>query len=270
MHPALLTPDLLAPGDGKSARLDPAQFTWSRIRSCEDPLFENAYAALRAEFGATHEMETREVLASRFTAGRGTRYEIIVALSGGIIAAVRDLSAIWFEGEVVMHLSHLLVAPRWRRSGLAGWMRAVPVLTGRAMAASRGHPDAPVTLAGEMEYDDGSDPMRRVRLAAYEHAGFKKIDPRAVQYFQPDFRAPAEIDAAGGALPLSFQLIIRRVGREDESTITGAGVRRLVRALHAMYALHFRPKDMEHPALSLERFPEDSAGIALVPPTASA
>ena len=268
MDSALMTPDLLAPGDGKSVRLDPAQLTWSRIRSCDDPLFERAYTALWTEFGAGHEMEAREVLAGRLMADRSIRYEIIVALSGGTIAAIRDLSAIWFEGEVVVHLSHLLVAPEWRRSGLAGWMRAVAALAGRAMAAAHGHPEAAVTLAGEMEYDDGNDSRRRVRLTAYEHAGFKKIDPRAVHYFQPDFRAPAEIDATGGARPLPFQLIVRRVGREAESTITGAGVRRLVRALYSIYALQFRPQDMAHRSLSLDHYPNDDAEIALIPPTA--
>ena len=52
MDPALLTPDLLAPGDRKSLALDPGQFTWTRIRSISESLFESAYSALWAEFGA--------------------------------------------------------------------------------------------------------------------------------------------------------------------------------------------------------------------------
>lgn len=268
MDPALLTPDLLAPDDGKSEGLDPAQFAWSRIRSCEHSLFEKAYAALWAEFGATHEMEPREVIAGRFAAGDRFRYEMIVARSGDSIAAIRDLTAIWSEGEVVVHLSHLFVAPEWRRTGLAGWMRAVPGISARALASGHGHPDAAVTLVGEMEYDDGCDPRPSVRLTAYERAGFQKIDPRAVHYFQPDFRAPSVIDAAGGARPLPFQLIIRRVGHETESTITGAEVRRLVRALYAMYGAQFRPQDMAHPSLDLATYPDVRTVIALIPPTA--
>ena len=162
MDPALLTPDLLAPGDQNSAFLDPAQFAWSRIRSCDDPLFEKAYAALWAEFGEAHEMETREVLAGRFAAGGDLCSEMVVAQSAGAIAAVRDQTAIWFEGEAIVHLSHLLVAPEWRRSGLAGWMRAVSILTARAIASAHGKTDAPITLVCEMEYDDGSDPRRAV------------------------------------------------------------------------------------------------------------
>lgn len=270
MDPSRLTPDLLAPGDGKSAALDPAQFTWVRIRATDDPLFEPAYAALWAEFGSSGEMETREVLAGRFRPNPTMLYEMVLARSGNAIAAIRDQTAIWFEGEVFVHLSHLLVSPEWRRSGLAGWMRCVAILTAREVAARHARPDAGITLVGEMEYDDGTDARRRVRLTAYERAGFLKIDPGSVRYFQPDFRAPSVIDATGGAVPLPFQLIIRQVGRETERTITGAKVRRLVRALHAMYGAQFRAKDMAHPRLSLANFPADDAAIALVPPTGGA
>ena len=270
MKPSLLKPDLLAPGDQKSAALDPAQFMWTCIRSVTDPLFESAYTALWAEFGAAHEMETREVLAGRFAHNSAMRYEMVVAQRDAVIAAIRDQTAIWFEGEVVVHLSHLLVAPEWRRSGLAGWMRTVSILTARDVAVAHGHPDAAITLVGEMEYDDGSDPRRTVRLTAYERAGFLKIDPAAVRYVQPDFRAPADIDASGGARPLPFQLIIRQIGRESEKIISGAKVRRLVRALYALYGAQFRTQDMAHPALSLAAYPDEDATVALVAPTSVA
>lgn len=270
MNVSSLTPDLLSPGDQKAASLDPARFIWNRIRSASDPLFERAYTALWAEFGAAHELETRDVIAARFAADPTMCYEMILARAGDSIAAVRDQSVLWFEGEVIVHLSHLLVAPEWRRSGLAGWMRAVALLSARAVAFAHGAPGAPVTLIGEMEYDDGSDPRRAVRLTAYERAGFLKIDPRAVRYFQPDFRPPAVIDASGSARPLPFQLIIRRVGREAQQTIRGAEVRRLVRALYAMYGAQFRAQDMAHPALSLDKYPADDTEVALVAPTAVA
>ena len=270
MKASLLTPDLLAPGDQKSASLDPARFAWTRIRSIADPLFENAYAALWAEFGAKHEMETREIIVARFKQSHAMRYEMVLAQKSGAIAAIRDQTAIWFEGEVVVHLSHLLVAPEWRRSGLAGWMRAVSILTARDVASEHARLDAAITLVGEMEYDDGSDSRRAVRLAAYERAGFLKIDPAVVHYFQPDFRASSEIDASGGPRPLPFQLIVRQVGREAERTISGAKVRHTVRALYAMYGAQFRPQDMAHPSLSLAQFPADNTEVALIAPSAVA
>lgn len=260
-----LRADMLAPGDGKSAALDPALFDWTRICAREDGDFERAYAALWGEFGEAGEMESREVIAGRFAMGAAMRYELVMVSRDGALAAVRDHTAIWAEGEVVVHLSHVLVAPEWRRSGLAGWLRAVPIVAARAVAAAHGAADEAVTLVGEMEHDDGSDTKRAVRLAAYERAGYRKLD---VRYFQPDFRAPAEMDATGGARPLPFQLIVRRVGREGECAMPGRDVRRIVSALYAMYGAQFRPQDMAHPALSMAALPGDGEMVALLPPTA--
>lgn len=268
MDLALLTPDLLAPGDGKSAGLSPSEFSWSQIRSAEDPLFEMAYTTLWQEFGAAHEMETREVIAARLRGAHGLRYEILLVRADGALVAVRDHTAIASDGGFIVHLSHLFIAPSWRRSGIAGWMRAAPILTARELACSMGISPGDITLAGEMEFDDGNDPRKALRLLAYERAGYRKIDPRAVPYHQPDFRTPAAIDAGGGPRPLPFQLIIRRVGHEAECSITGAEVRRIVRALYRLYRSQFRPQDMVHPALNLEKYPADDADVALVPPTA--
>jgi hypothetical protein len=264
-----LTPDLLAPGDGKSAQLDPAQFTWTQIRGIADAKFSTAYNALWKEFGAAHEMETRETLAGRFALGGDTRYEMVLAQEGDTFAAVRDHTAVWMDGEVIVHLSHALVAEPWRRSGLAGWIRAVPILLAREVAAAHGQLNAPITLVGEMEYDDGTDPKRGVRLAAYERAGYRKVDPKVVLYHQPDFRESAEIDASGGPHPLPFQLIARQIGRESERAAPAGRVLRWVRALYALYGAQFRAQDMRHPKLSLDHYPEDAVEIALLPPTQS-
>ncbi len=253
----------LAPGDAKSAALDLASFEVHRIRSIDDPWFESAYAPLWKEFGAKDEMERRETLAARFQLVPRMLYEMVLVRQAGTFAAVRDHTAISADEETVVHLSHLLVAPDQRRSGLAGWMRAFPVALAREW-----RPAAPVTLAAEMEYDDGSDPNRAIRLRAYEKAGFLKIDPTRVAYHQPDFRAPEVIDAEGGPRPVPFQLLLRRVGREGEGTITGGELRRIVRALYTMYGAQFRPQDMAHPALDLASLPAENADVALLPPTA--
>jgi hypothetical protein len=260
-----LTPELLAPGDAKSASLDPAEFDWGVVRSAEDPLFSMAYETLWAEFGAAHELESREVLAGRFALGPAMRYEMVVVRKDGAVAAVRDHTAIWQDGEVIVHLSHNLVLPEWRRSGLAGWLRAAPLLAAHEVAAALGEAGAPITLVAEMEFDDGTDPRRGIRLAAYERAGFLKIDPVVVHYFQPDFRWATEIDATG-AKPLPFQLLVRQIVRDDR-TITGARVRRIVQALYALYGAQFRAEDMRHPALRLEAYPADEVEIALLRPT---
>jgi GNAT superfamily N-acetyltransferase len=253
----------LAPGDAKSAALDLAAFEVRRIRAFDDPCFEAAYAPLWEEFGAKNEMERRETLAARFRLAPAMIYEMVLVRKDGVFAGVRDHTVIPTEGTAVVHLSHNLVAPDFRRAGLAGWMRAFPVAAARELC-----PGAPITLLAEMEYNDGSDAERAIRLRAYEKAGFLKVDPARVHYHQPDFRAPAQIDTSGGPRPMPFQLLIRRVGREDERVLSGAELRRLVRALYAMYGAQFRPQDMAHPALELPAYPPNDARLDLLPPTA--
>ncbi len=264
--PLAFLPSDLAPGDSKSAGLDVSAFEFHRIRGIDDPLFEIAHAALWAEFGAKNEMERRETLALRFGLAPRILYEMILVRSAGEFIAARDHTAIVSRdgSQAVVHLSHNLVAPAARRTGLAGWMRAFPIQTARECLGGK---SAPITLAAEMEYDDGTEPLRAIRLRAYEKAGFVKIDPLLVDYHQPDFRAPAEIDATGGARPVRFQLVIRRVAREHETTIRGAEIRALVQSLLDIYGPQFRPQDMAHPLLDPARLPPPGAVVALLPPT---
>ena len=258
----------LAAGDAKSAGVDLAPFQIDRIRSVDDPLFAIGYAALWAEFGAKDEMELRETLDQRFRLAPRILSEMILLRRAGEFVAVRDHTAIVAGGGVVVHLSHNLIAPNARRTGLAGWLRAWPIQTARECLATNGAADdAPVTLIAEMEYETADDAAREIRLRAYERGGFRKIDPAVVRYFQPDFRAFEEIDATGGARPLAFRLVVRRVGREGEETISGREVRGLVRALYAIFAPPFRAADLAHPLLALDRLPPDDAVIALLQPT---
>jgi hypothetical protein len=260
----LPTPADLAPGDSKSASLDLGSFEVHQIRSCDDPHFEAAYKALWAEFGARNEMERRETLAARFALTPAMIYEMTLVQKEGRFAAVRDHTAIPVEeSDVIVHLSHNLVSADFRRSGLAGWMRALPVVTAREAL-----PGARITLVAEMEYDDGSDPARSIRLAAYGKSGFAKVDPERVHYHQPDFRAPEVIDATGGAQPVPFQLVLRRVGREHETEISGAELRRVVQALYRMYGAQFRSLDTAHELLDLGKYPPSDEMVRLLPPSA--
>lgn len=240
----------LAPGDQRSARLDFSAMRVDEIRSPDDPLFETAYGTLAGQFGVGDALELPEVLARRmtWTPELGMRYALfLVRDAAGKIAAVRDHTVILSAdgAACTVHLSHLLVAPAWRRSGLAGWMRALPLVTARPFAK-------PVTLVAEM---DGE-----VAEEAYARAGFLKADPARVPYFQPDFRPPAEIDRAGGPRPLPFRLVLRRVGREHETELSPRALRTLVSDLYRMYAQGCQALP------SLEGYPvEGDAPIRLVP-----
>lgn len=270
-------PSDLAPGDGKSAAFDVSSVEVVRVSAGDDPLFEAAYARLWEQFGAADEIETREVLARRLAwdpalprDGLAMRYDLLLVRdrAGGFVAT-RDHTAIADASGVVVHLSHALVDPAWRRTGLAGWLRALPIQTARGCLERAGFdPDLPITLCAEMEYPDGKDEARAIRLQAYERAGYRKIDPAVIDYHQPDFRPPDAIDASGGPVPLRFQLIIRRVGRETEEVISGAEVWSIVHRFYSMYGQECRPADMAPLWAELGAYPEPDARITLLPPSA--
>lgn len=273
-----MRPEDLAPNDRKSLERDWSGVELHRIDSLEHPLFRVAYDALWKEFGERREMETPEVLAKRMAwepqerhEGCALKYRLFLIMHGEEIVAVRDHTAIVPPSNdgCVVHLSHALVLPDWRRSGIAGWLRALPVTTARNTLRAVGLPEElPITLVGEMEPLDENEPATVVRLKAYENAGYQKVDPKAVPYLQPDFRPPEEIERSGGARPLRLNLVIRRVGRENETTIRGREVRSMVEALYRMYAVGFRAQDMAPLFEALKDYPSEDAEIALLAPTA--
>ncbi len=273
-----MIPSDLAPGDAKSLERDWPDVELRRITSPDAPDFDMAFGALWAEFGASAEIEQPGILARRMAWDGGSmnegcalRYRMLMIVAAGKLAAVRDHTAIVQEGAegAVVHLSHNLVMPEWRRTGLAGWLRALPVQTARRALAAQGRSESePIVLVGEMEHPEPGNPASLVRLKAYEKAGHWKVDPARVNYLQPDFRAPEEIDASGGPRPIPMGLVIRRVGRESETTVTGTEVRAIASALYRMYAAGFRPADMRPLFAALENYPDPEESIRLVPPTA--
>jgi hypothetical protein len=278
--PPPLTPADLAPADARSAGFDFAGFSMATIDAPGHPWFERVYTTLSDEFGPAGEMEQRDVIAARMAwglndpgDGYAMQYTLLTLLCGDAIAAVHDHSTIVplrdAAAPVVVHLSHAWVAPPWRGTGLAGWVRALPVRDARAVVVQSSPPGQPmirpITLVGEMEPPDPASAARTRRLRAYEKAGYRKIDPLAVAYRQPDFRPPAVIDATGGPRPVPLSLIVRRIGREDQTHVDGDEVRAIIAALRAMYARTARPADMA--ALAADPLPAATARIALVPPT---
>ncbi len=275
---AWMDPRDLAPGDSKSASADMSRIEFRRIESPDDPFFEMAFGALWAEFGEAGELEPADVLAarmrrdsSRMHGGQAMRYEMVLLTCGGELAAITDQTAFVAEDQTdaLVHISHNLVAPAWRRTGLAGWLRALPVATARRLLAMHGRPAAsPVTLVGEVEPINHAQPGNIGRLHAYEKAGFQMIDPARVNYLQPDFRSPADIDASGGPSPVPLCLVLRHVGASSPcGFISGAETLRIVSSLYSLFALDFRPQDMRCLMESLSTYPAPDARIALVPPT---
>jgi GNAT superfamily N-acetyltransferase len=270
-------PEHLAPGDNKSLHGDWSGLALHEIRSTDDPCFETAFNALWNEFGEAGEMECPEILADRMKwhpgemlDGAALLYAMQLVTKNGEFVAACDHTAILLENHpgAIVHHSHILVAPDWRRSGIAGWMRALPVSTAlEALATALRPVHSPITLVGEMEPYRPARPATIVRLAAYEKAGFKMIDPTQVDYRQPDFRPPQIIDRENGPRALPLCLLVRRIGREVEDFVSGAEVRHCVHALYKMYARGFREQDMHIVLKSLQSYPAEGARIRLVPPT---
>jgi hypothetical protein len=269
----------LAPGDTRSTELTASDLDVARIHSSDHPLFGAAYAGLWTEFGSVHEMEPKVVIEQRLAwypakplDGCWLRYEMVLVQQRGQRIAVRDHTVVATERygtpKAVVHLSHALIEPASRRTGLGGWLRAWPLQTARATLVTAGLPaTVPITLVAEMEHPDPRDASRMIRLKSYEKAGFQKIDPSVVPYVQPDFRPPEIIDASGGPRPLPFSLIIRRVGRESERFIRGAEAREIVECLYTIYGTSFRDQDMTSLWRSLAAYPAGDREIALAAPS---
>ncbi|HEX8372568.1 MAG TPA: GNAT family N-acetyltransferase [Chthoniobacterales bacterium] len=251
----------LAPGDQRSHELESAGFQVIEVRVREDPDFERLDSMLRAQFGSRGEMEEREVLMQRLEwrleeqrMGRHMSYRMLGIEKDGVLIAARDHTVIVRREpapRVWVHLSHVFVAPECRRSGLARWMRAFPVGDAREVCREIGiGSPAGITLVAEME------PVISGSLLAYAAAGFRRVDPARVSYYQPDFRSYREIAAAGGACPLPLWLMIRQVGREAESILPGGELRGMLAALYAMYAQSFRARDMTQIRAEIEKIAE--------------
>jgi len=242
----------LAPGDRRAPAAACAELRLYVVESADDPWFEAGYRLLDAEFGAKGELESRDVLARRLKwraeqphRGHAMLYRMMLVFHSEDCVAVRDHTAMLREGgeELIVHISHVLVLPAWRGTGLAAIMRTVPLQTARACAAAAGRPGARITLVAEMEAWDAGIPERIVRMRSYERAGFRKIYP-TFGYHQPDFRAAAAIDASGGPRVIPFELVIRRLGREMERHLAARDVHEAVQAIYDMYALGIRARDM--------------------------
>jgi hypothetical protein len=148
-------------------------------------------------------------------------------------------------------------------------MRALPIQTARHALESQHRPlTEPITLVGEMDPPNPEDPPSLVRLAAYERAGFLKVDPATLSYYQPDFRSPEEIDASGGPRPIPMQLILRRVGRENERFADAEEIRQITSALYHMYGRGFREQDMLAAYRTMDAYPKPGTPVALLSPSA--
>jgi GNAT superfamily N-acetyltransferase len=276
----LLAADL-APGDRSIGERDWSALRARRVPSASDADFDLAYQTLWREFGARGEMERRTAIAERLgwdparsTGAAALAYDLVVVRRGSAVVAVRDHSAVVRcdergaprAGPLVLHLSHAWVEPAERGRGLAGWLRALPLQTARRCArAAACLPNTPVVLVAEMEPADPAEPMRATRLRSYGRAGFRVVDPAAAPYAQPDFRPESELgDAAPRAVPL--RLVVRRVGRELETSIGADELAAIVESIYAVYAVHLPERSLREVRDGASRWLRRRERFELLPP----
>jgi hypothetical protein len=277
-----LRPADLAPGDAGVADADWSGISVRSVRTRDDADFAHAFARLWAEFGVRGEMEHPDVIAGRLAwdpahpvGATALLYELLVLHQAGAMVAMRDHTAVVRLDDdgrprrepTVVHLSHALVEPSHRGSGLAGWLRALPLETARRCAHAAGRADASIILVAEMEHPDPNDAACMTRLRSYERAGFRKVDPAAAPYNQPDFRPPALL-AGKAPVSLPLALIVRRVGAEDEDTIAAGEVAAVVQSIYAVYAVHLAPEAVEPLRTAAAAWTARDAPFRLVAPTA--
>ncbi|MGK3988987.1 hypothetical protein WME99_38440 [Sorangium sp. So ce136] len=234
-----------------------ALFSLEEVR--DRAAFDEGYRALDGFFGPKGELERHEVLAA-WLAGVHTdpaapivaTYHMLLARGAddGRLAGVRDcyITLDRAARRCVALLSHALVLPEHRRSGLAALLRAAPVaLARRALAeaglggAEGGAEGAEVLLAAEMEAVDPDDRDTAVRLFAYGRAGFSVIPPAVLPYAQPDFRDTAALGVT--PIPLPLMAVVRQVGDEERGDISRDGAASFLRHYQAV---HVREVDPAH------------------------
>lgn len=273
----------LAPGDRAVAALDFSDVSVRLVREVGDPDFAHAYERLWSEFGARGEMERIGVIRDRLAwdphrplLGAARLYEMLVMRRGGSIAALRDHTAVVrldaaghpVEGPVVVHLSHVWVDPAYRGSGLAAWLRSIPLQAARQAAQAIGcAPGTPIVLVAEMEPRDPVEPSRMIRLRSYERAGFRLVDPAAAPYAQPDFR-PAELLAGETPEAIPLGLVLRRVGRESETSMPARELAAVVEAIYAVYGVHVPDAVLAPLRAAAAAWTGRPAPFRLLPPTA--
>lgn len=250
------------------------RFRLERIASPDAPSFAAAYAELDAFFGARGELEERATLASfvherviPYGDGMEGHYHLLAAWEGGQLAGVRDcyVDLDLRSGVCVVALSHTLVLPPWRRSGLSALFRTAPVTLARRAVAERIGAGAavPILVAGEMEPIDPDQPDTLTRLLAYARAGFRVLDPQRLPYSQPDFRPDHALEAHSA---IALLPVVRWVGHEGALAMPvtlAAAFPRLFHACHRRFlpAARVDPSEV-HALRTLTRTAGD---VALLP-----
>lgn len=237
------------------------RFVLREVTDPDGPDFAATYAILDDYFGPRREIERRDILQGLLADARPfvsdgitVRYRLFGAWTrDGQLAGARDCFVTRDEpGRVVLiFLSHSLVLPPYRRSGLAAMFRTLPAELGRVEAqdgwefgvgsSARARPPE-VLIAAEMDPVDPARTETLVRLLAYGRAGYFAISPRDLPYLQPDFTWPGD---ASTPRPVPLMPVIRWLGHEDATEMPGRLAHAFDRHLHAVHDRYVPPPHID-------------------------
>jgi len=197
-------------------------------------MFEFTYQHLHHDSDVSDLCGSREDLARNlglaglhFHDNCAIRYRLMLVLNGYQFAAARHHTAVLLRGRhgVVVRMCGEAIAPNVSNTSMKAWLRAMPVQTARSLLAIHGHDiDEPVTLVREIPTGEKYQSI----IDGYTRAGFLILDPVAAPYSK-------KLPGLGGeSLPCT--LLIRRVGRETETSIRGAEARALRESLSCIDA----------------------------------
>lgn len=243
--------------------------------------FRQGFGLLEETFGPTGEIETAEMLERWFLSGSlkapgeqdraGIRahYHMVLARdTDGHIAGVRDCFVTVDErptappgGCAHVLMSHSLVLPEHRRTGVAALLRHVPIALARLqlerarMGAGREQAgdqqtgrlagqDAQILLFAEMDQVVAADRITVIRLLAYGKAGFRVVPPAVLPFAQPDFRDEVQHGDVEPC-PLPFLCVVRQVGDDDATNIAPERLRDVVEHALAVHRCHARQDHLD-------------------------
>jgi len=261
--------DLVSPGEqARAAEFNLDDIEIERIDSPAHPRFSEAYQTLADYFSPRRQIEGADLLRRRLSApslaltrGWSARYEMIALLRNGRIIGVRD--HVFFAGphaarQTPIYQAHIFVVPASRGTGIAAWLRALPLISATWWQQQGQLTLSRPLLVAEIDRPRAPDERAARVLRGYVRAGYGLLPPD-IEYLQPDIPEKPTGDAPGACATTPMHLALRFVGSEMVEPRTGEEI---ARAIEALYSLH----ETEFPNQNVEELWRLPARIRSLPP----
>jgi GNAT superfamily N-acetyltransferase len=216
--------------------------------------FDEAYRTLANYFGPRRQLEGPDILRRRLgtqplvlTRGWTAQYELLILSRNGRIIGVRD--HVFFTGrhaaeQTPIYQAHIFVVPEWRGTGVAAWLRALPLISASWWQLQGRLRLVNPSLVAEIDRPRGPHDDAAHALRGYLRAGYGML-PAGIDYLQPDVPDDLTSDASDTCTATPMHLAFRFVGRESSEPRTGEAIARCVEALYSLHEAEFPHQDLE-------------------------